>query len=149
MPILDVNRRTLAVVSGALVAGGALAYARSGRGQRRRSTEAANGGDALARNGERLGHSGTDGRVAGTKRRKSALKSLHFLAAILLKKIGPNGTRYLLGLILTAVSFEIFWALGCARFDFRLGFSELDSSSTQSMSIFLRITIHEEVNVEL
>ncbi|KAF6987268.1 hypothetical protein CFC21_004926 [Triticum aestivum] len=106
--LLASRRRTLAVVSGALVAGGALAYARSGRGQRRRGRpEAANDGDdALARNGERPGHSGTDGRLAGTttsKRRKSALKSLHFLAAILLKKIGPNGTRYLLGLMLTAV----------------------------------------------
>lgn len=111
MSILGGSRRTLAVVSGALVAGGALAYARSGRGQRRRSrSEAANDGDdALARNGERLGHNGTDGRLAGTtKRRKSALKSLHFLAAILLKKIGPNGTRYLLGLMLTAVSSENF-----------------------------------------
>jgi hypothetical protein len=55
-----------------------------------------------------LGHGGADGRVAASKRRKSALKSLHFLAAILLKKIGPNGTRYLLGLMLTAVSFEKF-----------------------------------------
>ncbi|XP_047095788.1 ABC transporter D family member 1-like [Lolium rigidum] len=102
--LLASRRRTLAVVSGALVAGGALAYARSGR--RRRSEAAANGDggvNALGRNGERLGHGGTDGRVAASKRRKSALKSLHFLAAILLKKIGPNGTRYLLGLMLTAV----------------------------------------------
>uniref|UniRef100_A0ACD5ZKT0 Uncharacterized protein n=1 Tax=Avena sativa TaxID=4498 RepID=A0ACD5ZKT0_AVESA len=101
--LLASRKRTLAVVSGALVAGGALAYARSGR---RRRPEAANGGDdddTLARKGERSGHSGKDSRVAGTKRRKSALKSLHFLAAILLKKIGPNGTRYLLGLMLTAV----------------------------------------------
>jgi hypothetical protein len=113
--ILGVNRRTLAVVSGALVAGGALAYARSGR--RRRPEAATNGdggGDALGRNGERLGHGGRDGRVAGTKRRKSALKSLHFLAAILLKKIGPNGTRYLLGLMLTAVSFDNFLAPVCS-----------------------------------
>ncbi|KAI5004539.1 hypothetical protein ZWY2020_031782 [Hordeum vulgare] len=99
--------RTLAVVSGALVVGGALAYARSGRGQRRRGRpEAAanDGDDALGRNGERLGHNGTDGRLAGTtKRRKSTLKSLHFLAAIMLKKIGPSGTRYLLGLMLTTV----------------------------------------------
>ncbi|XP_044971047.1 ABC transporter D family member 1-like isoform X2 [Hordeum vulgare subsp. vulgare] len=105
--LLVSRRRTLAVVSGALVAGGALAYARSGRCQRRRGRlEAAvnDGDDALGRNGERLGHNDTDGRLVGTmKRRKSALKSLHFLAAILLKKIGPSGTRYLLGLMLTAV----------------------------------------------
>ncbi|KQK08073.1 ABC transporter D family member 1 [Brachypodium distachyon] len=102
--LLASRRRTLAVVSGALVAGGALAYARSARGRRRRSgSEGGDDGDALARNGGRLGQNGVDGRLAGTKRRKSALKSLHFLAAILLKKIGPNGTRYLLGLMLTAV----------------------------------------------
>ncbi|CAM0958524.1 unnamed protein product [Alopecurus aequalis] len=98
--LLSSRRRTLAVVSGALVAGGALAYARSG-GRRRRPDGAGDG--LVGRNGERPGQNGTDGRVAGTKRRKSTLKSLHFLAAILLKKIGPNGTRYLLGLMLTAV----------------------------------------------
>uniref|UniRef100_A0A0E0KXK5 ABC transporter domain-containing protein n=1 Tax=Oryza punctata TaxID=4537 RepID=A0A0E0KXK5_ORYPU len=104
--LLASRRKTLAVVSGALLAGGALAYARSSQGQRRRRSEENHGDDAtgtLARNGDRMGQNGVDGRLVGTKRRKGGLRSLHFLAAILLKKIGPNGTRYLLGLTLTAV----------------------------------------------
>uniref|UniRef100_A0A0D9ZT81 ABC transporter domain-containing protein n=1 Tax=Oryza glumipatula TaxID=40148 RepID=A0A0D9ZT81_9ORYZ len=101
--LLASRRKTLAVVSGALLAGGALAYARSSQGQRRRRSEGDDATTALARNGDRMGQNGVDGRLAGTKRRKGGLRSLHFLAAILLKKIGPNGTRYLLGLTLTAV----------------------------------------------
>ncbi|XP_006653954.1 ABC transporter D family member 1 [Oryza brachyantha] len=103
--LLASRRKTLAVVSGALLAGGALAYARSSQGQRRRRSEENYGDDAsaLARNGDRTAQNGVDGRLAGTKRRKGSLRSLHFLAAILLKKIGPNGTRYLIGLMLTAV----------------------------------------------
>jgi ABC-type uncharacterized transport system fused permease/ATPase subunit len=97
--LLASRRRTLAVVSGALIAGGALAYARSSQSQRRRRSEAGEA-SALATNGDGLSQSG---RLAVTRQKKSGLKSLHFLTAILLKKIGPNGTRYLLGLILTAV----------------------------------------------
>ncbi|RLM98140.1 hypothetical protein C2845_PM06G09630 [Panicum miliaceum] len=98
--LLASRRRTLAVVSGALIAGGALAYARSSQSQRRRRSEAGEA-SALATNGDGLSQSG---RLAVTRQKKSGLKSLHFLTAILLKKIGPNGTRYLLGLILTATS---------------------------------------------
>uniref|UniRef100_A0A0D9WBV5 ABC transporter domain-containing protein n=1 Tax=Leersia perrieri TaxID=77586 RepID=A0A0D9WBV5_9ORYZ len=103
--LLASRKKTLAVVSGALLAGGALAYARSSHGQRRRRSEDNFGDDAsaLARNGDGTGQNGVDGRLTGTKRKKSGLRSLHFLAAILLKKIGPNGTRYLVGLMLTAV----------------------------------------------
>lgn len=101
-------RRTLAVVSGALIAGGALAYARSSQSQRSRRSEANYGSEAseLATNGDGLSQ---NCRLAATKQKKSGLKSLHFLTAILLKKIGPNGTRYLLGLVLTAVSSTIFY----------------------------------------
>ncbi|KAG2615837.1 hypothetical protein PVAP13_3NG049812 [Panicum virgatum] len=97
--LLASRRRTLAVVSGALIAGGALAYARSSQSQRKRRSVAGEA-SALATNGDGLSQSG---RLAVTRQKKSGLKSLHFLTAILLKKIGPNGTRYLLGLILTAV----------------------------------------------
>ncbi|RLN30392.1 ABC transporter D family member 1 [Panicum miliaceum] len=97
--LLASRRRTLAVVSGALIAGGALAYARSSQSQWKRRSEAGEA-SALATNGDGLSQSG---RLAATRQTKSGLKSLHFLTAILLKKIGPNGTRYLLGLILTAV----------------------------------------------
>lgn len=102
------TRRTLAVVSGALIAGGALAYARSSQSQRRRRSEANYGSEAseLATKGDGLSQ---NGRLAATKRKMSGLKSLHFLTAILLKKIGPNGTRFLLGLVLTAVSSTIFY----------------------------------------
>lgn len=110
------NRKTLAVVSGALLAGGALAYARSSQGQRRRRSEGDDATTALARNGDRMGQNGVDGRLAGTKRRKGGLRSLHFLAAILLKKIGPNGTRYLLGLTLTAVISAILCCCCCTHF---------------------------------
>ncbi|VAH78615.1 unnamed protein product [Triticum turgidum subsp. durum] len=100
--LLASKRRTLAVVSGALIAGGALAYARSSQSQRRRRSEANYGSEAseLATKGDGLSQ---NGRLAATKRKMSGLKSLHFLTAILLKKIGPNGTRFLLGLVLTAV----------------------------------------------
>jgi len=97
--LLASRRRTLAVVSGALIAGGALAYARSSQSQLKRRSGAGEA-SALATNGDGLSQSG---RLAVTRQKKSGLKSLHFLTAILLKKIGPNGTRYLLGLILTAV----------------------------------------------
>jgi hypothetical protein len=102
------TRRTLAVVSGALIAGGALAYARSNQSRRRRRSEANHGSEAseLATNGDGLSQ---NGRLAATKQKKSGLKSLHFLTAILLKKIGPSGTRFLLGLVLTAVSSTIFY----------------------------------------
>ncbi|XP_066356803.1 ABC transporter D family member 1-like [Miscanthus floridulus] len=98
--LLASRRRTLAVVSGAVLAGGALAYARSSQSQRRRRSEANHCGEAsaLATNGD-----GAGGGLAAAKQKRSGLKSLHFLAAILLKKIGPSGTRYLLGLVLTAV----------------------------------------------
>ncbi|KAF7037259.1 hypothetical protein CFC21_047679 [Triticum aestivum] len=100
--LLASRRRTLDVVSGALIAGGALAYARSSQSQQRRRSEANYGSEAseLATKGDGLSQ---NGRLAATKRKKSGLKSLHFLTAILLKKIGPNGTRFLLGLVLTAV----------------------------------------------
>lgn len=104
------TRRTLAVVSGAVLAGGALAYARSSQSRRRRRTEANRGGEAgaLAANGDGLSQNGAGGGLVAAKQRRSGLKSLHFLAAILLKKIGPSGTRYLLGLVLTAVGSAIF-----------------------------------------
>jgi hypothetical protein len=97
------TRRTLAVVSGALLAGGAFAYARASQRPRRRPSEpnCSNGAGALAANV-------IDGRLVGTNQRNGGLKSLQFLTAILLKKIGPNGTRFLLGLILTSVSSAIF-----------------------------------------
>nr|CAB3463584.1 unnamed protein product [Digitaria exilis] len=100
--LLASRRRTLAVVSGALIAGGALVYARSSQSRRRRrpGTNYGSEASALATNGDGLSQ---NGRLYAARHKKSALESLHFLTSILLKKIGPNGTRYLLGLILTSV----------------------------------------------
>lgn len=97
-------RRTLAVVSGALLAGGTLAYAQSSRRRKHREENHCNDGNAHARSKESISQNGVDGKVVKTRKKKNLLKSLHFLAAILLKKIGPSGTNYLLGLMLTAVS---------------------------------------------
>ncbi|VAH69909.1 unnamed protein product [Triticum turgidum subsp. durum] len=97
------RRRTLAVVSGALLAGGTLAYAQSGRRRKHREESHSNDGNAHTRSKEGICQNGVDGKVVKTRKKKNLLKSLHFLAAILLKKIGPSGTNYLLGLMLTAV----------------------------------------------
>jgi hypothetical protein len=97
-------RRTLAVVSGALLAGGTLAYAQSSR--RRKHKEEKSCTDANGHTGSKgsTTQNGVDGKVVKPRKKKNLLKSLHFLAAILVKKIGPSGTNYLLGLMLTAVS---------------------------------------------
>jgi len=99
--LLSSRRRTLAVVSGALIAGGTLAYTQSGRWKRQQKTNSSSNGNAHTK--DRIGHNGTDAKLVKPRKKKSGLKSLHFLAAILLKKIGPNGSNYLLGLIITAV----------------------------------------------
>jgi len=99
--LLSSRRRTVAVVSGALIAGGTLAYTQSGRWKRQQKTNSSSNGNAHTK--DRIGHNGTDAKLVKPRKKKSGLKSLHFLAAILLKKIGPNGSNYLLGLIITAV----------------------------------------------
>ncbi|AQK95654.1 ABC transporter D family member 1 [Zea mays] len=104
--LLASRRRTLAFVSGAVLAGGALAYARSSQSRRRRRRPEASrsgGAGALAANGDGFSQNGAGGGLAAADQRRSGLKSLHFLASILLKKMGPSGTRYLLCLVLTSV----------------------------------------------
>jgi hypothetical protein len=66
------------------------------------------GAGALAANGDGFSQNGADVGLAGADQRRSGLKSLHSLAAILLKKMGPSGTRYLLCLVLTSVGSTIF-----------------------------------------
>jgi len=99
--LLSSRRKTLAAVSGALIAGGTLAYTQSGRWKRQQKENSCTNGNAHTK--DKIGHNGTDGKLVKPRKKKSGLKSLHFLAAILLKKIGPNGSNYLLGLIITAV----------------------------------------------
>jgi hypothetical protein len=94
-----------------VLAGGALAYARSSQSRRRRRRPEASrsgGAGALAANGDGFSQNGAGGGLAAADQRRSGLKSLHFLASILLKKIGPSGTRYLLCLVLTLVGSTIF-----------------------------------------
>ncbi|CAL4971967.1 unnamed protein product [Urochloa decumbens] len=101
--LLSSRRRTLAVVSGALIAGGTLAYTQSGRWKKQQKENSCSDGNAHTRTKDRIGQNGSDDKLVKPRKKKNGLKSLHFLAAILLKKIGPNGSNYLLGLIITAV----------------------------------------------
>ncbi|KAG8053837.1 hypothetical protein GUJ93_ZPchr0001g31652 [Zizania palustris] len=101
--LLSSRKRTLAIVSGALLAGGTLAYAQSGRRQKHQPENCQSHANAQTRNNQSICQNGVDGKLVKTRKKKNGLKSLHFLAAILLKKIGSNGTNYLLGLIITAV----------------------------------------------
>ena len=110
----NLYRKTLAAVSGALIAGGTLAYTQSGRWKRQQKENSCTNGNAHTKH--RIGHDGTDGKLVKPRKKKSGLKSLHFLAAILLKKIGPNGSNYLLGLIITAVSYAAFTICSCQLF---------------------------------
>ncbi|KAK3163104.1 hypothetical protein QOZ80_1BG0097720 [Eleusine coracana subsp. coracana] len=101
--LLSSRRRTIAIVSGALLAGGTLAYAQSGRRRTYQEEHSHSGSKVDTGNGEKIHQNGADAKLVKTKTKKNGLKSLHFLAAILLKKIGSNGTNYLLGLAMTAV----------------------------------------------
>nr|CAB3498441.1 unnamed protein product [Digitaria exilis] len=101
--LLSSRRRTLAVVSGALIAGGTLAYTQSGRWKKQQKQDSCSDGNAHTRTKDGICQNGIDGKLVKPRKKKSGLKSLHFLAAILLKKIGPNGSNYLLGLIITSV----------------------------------------------
>ncbi|WVZ67270.1 hypothetical protein U9M48_016375 [Paspalum notatum var. saurae] len=102
--LLSSRRRTLAVVSGVLLAGGTLAYAQSARRKKHQESNSCSDANSHSKNNkERTSPNGVDTKLVKTRKKKNGLQSLHFLAAILLKKIGPNGTNYLLGLIITAV----------------------------------------------
>ncbi|CAM0885409.1 unnamed protein product [Alopecurus aequalis] len=101
--LLSSRRRTLAVVSGALLAGGTLAYAQSSRRRRHQEKDSFTDANGHTTSKDSTSQNGVDGKMVKPRKKKNLLKSLHFLAAILLKKIGPNGTNYLLGLMLTAV----------------------------------------------
>uniref|UniRef100_A0A0D9YKH6 ABC transporter domain-containing protein n=1 Tax=Oryza glumipatula TaxID=40148 RepID=A0A0D9YKH6_9ORYZ len=101
--LLSSRRRTLAVVSGALLAGGTLAYAHSARRQKRQEEYSHGDASTQTTGNQSICQNGVDGKLVKTRKKKNGLKSLQFLAAILLKKIGPNGTNHLLGLMITAV----------------------------------------------
>ena len=108
----NINRRTLAVVSGALLAGGTLAYAHSARRQKRQEEYSHSDASTQTTGNQSICQNGVDGKLVKTRKKKNGLKSLQFLAAILLKKIGPNGINHLLGLMITAVSSMVLFSVG-------------------------------------
>ncbi|PKU87241.1 ABC transporter D family member 1 [Dendrobium catenatum] len=91
-------RRTLALVAGVMVTGGTAVYMQSRitKSKRDRSKSSINVTGHLSQNG-------VDDKAAKILRKKrSGLRSLHILTAILLSKIGPTGLRTLVGLVTTA-----------------------------------------------
>lgn len=52
---------------------------------------------------------GKDGKLTSTRRRKGSIKSLHVLAAILLKNIGEKGVLNLFSLAVVAVSLPFIY----------------------------------------
>ncbi|KAI0494410.1 hypothetical protein KFK09_024544 [Dendrobium nobile] len=97
--ILTSRRRTLALVAGVMVTGGTAVYMQSRitKSKRDRSKSSINVTGHLSQNG-------VDDKAAKILRKKrSGLRSLHILTAILLSKIGPTGLRTLVGLVTTAV----------------------------------------------
>lgn len=103
------NRRTVALVSGALLAGGTLAYMQSRHHKRSSRPNSSNDVSAPGINEDSLNQNGVDSKpIRAARRKKSGLRSLHVLAAILLKQIGPMGMRCLLSLVTTVVSIFCF-----------------------------------------
>ncbi|KAL0908268.1 hypothetical protein M5K25_022756 [Dendrobium thyrsiflorum] len=96
--ILTSRRRTLALVAGVMVTGGTAVYMQSRitKSKRDRSKSSINVTGHLSQNG-------VDDEAAKILRKRSGLRSLHILTAILLSKIGTTGLRTLVGLVTTAV----------------------------------------------
>nr|CAD1833661.1 unnamed protein product [Ananas comosus var. bracteatus] len=102
--LLASRRRTVALVSGALLAGGTLAYMQSRHHKRSSRPNSSNDVSAPGINEDSLNQNGVDSKpIRAARRKKSGLRSLHVLAAILLKQIGPMGMRCLLSLVTTVV----------------------------------------------
>lgn len=92
-------RRTLALVTGFMVTGGTAVYMQSRISKSKRDkSESSITVRHLSQNGA------DDEKAKILRRKKSGLRSLHVLTAILLSKIGLTGLRNLVGLVTTAVS---------------------------------------------
>ncbi|WOL18839.1 ABC transporter D family member 1-like [Canna indica] len=102
--LLASRRKTLAAVSAVVVAGGTYAYMQS-RQCRRLPKSGNSSNDTASREiGESLSQNGpNDQSVQTTRSKRKGLKSVHVLAAVLLSRMGPNGTRNLILLVTTAV----------------------------------------------
>lgn len=101
--LISSRRRTLAAVTGILVTGGTVAYLRS-RYQRKYirpdSSSAVTSGEAI----QQLNQNGVDDKsIKKPIRKRSGLRSLNALAAILLSQMGQRGMRNLVALVATVV----------------------------------------------
>ncbi|MQM14516.1 hypothetical protein Taro_047449, partial [Colocasia esculenta] len=99
--LIVLNRKTLAVVTGVLVAGGTATYVQSRRHVR--STRPDSSGH---QNGpDPSGHQNSMNVISNKQRkhRRGALKSLQVLTAILLSRMGPMGMRNLMALMTSVV----------------------------------------------
>ncbi|XP_078171386.1 peroxisomal ABC transporter 1 [Carex rostrata] len=96
--LVSSRRRALALVSGAVIAGSTVAYMQS---RYRRSRQRDSSNHALAPTDGSV-RDGKDGKLTSTRRRKGSIKSLHVLAAILLKNIGEKGVLNLFSLAVVA-----------------------------------------------
>ncbi|XP_008781581.2 ABC transporter D family member 1-like [Phoenix dactylifera] len=100
--ILASRRRTLALVSGVLVAGGTVAYMQSRWLSRSGRPGSSANLSTLGKNKESLIQNGVDDKSIRTPRQKKrGLRSLHVLAAILLSQMGSVGMRNLMALAAT------------------------------------------------
>uniref|UniRef100_A0A1D1Z638 ABC transporter D family member 1 n=2 Tax=Anthurium amnicola TaxID=1678845 RepID=A0A1D1Z638_9ARAE len=98
------RRKTLAVVTGVLVAGGTAAYVQSRRQSRFLRPDSSGHQKEPKSSPEKLSQNGLD--VSSIKKRKhtsGALKCLQVLTAILLSRMGPMGMRNLVALVTTVV----------------------------------------------
>ncbi|KAJ3698082.1 hypothetical protein LUZ61_001787 [Rhynchospora tenuis] len=94
--LVSSRRRTLALVSGAVLAGSTVAYMQSRYRTKAQWRDPSN--HALVPGNDSI----QDGRLTSTRRKKRGLKSLHILAAILLKRIGQKGMLNLFSLAVAA-----------------------------------------------
>lgn len=99
------NRRTLAIVTGVLVAGGTVAYVQLHLRSRSMRSDSSVSHPASGVSKDNLIQNGVNvNSIKKATLKRGGLRSLHVLSAILLSQMGPMGMRNLLALVVTAVS---------------------------------------------
>ncbi|KAJ3683851.1 hypothetical protein LUZ60_014078 [Juncus effusus] len=98
------RRKALAIVSGAILAGGTVAYMKSRHRSKSRPQDSSNHSVTPGSESSSLNQNGgtTDEKSSRKKKKGGGLKSLHVLASILLKRIDRNGMLNLLSLAVAA-----------------------------------------------
>ncbi|KAK1316472.1 ABC transporter D family member 1 [Acorus calamus] len=97
--LLASRRRTLAVVTGVLVAGGTAAYMRN----RFIKSDTSGHDSEPLNNNEKTRQLTPDVNLIKNKKKRGGLRSLQILAAILLSKMGQRGTRNIMALVAIVV----------------------------------------------